>query len=173
MLVQRTSSLCLKCTILAPAWVDSNFYISKSCSAVFFWLHNIKQISKFLARDKLEIVLHAFVTSRIDYCNGLLYGLPNCEITKLQRVQNAAARLLTSSRKFDHITPVLKELYWLPVRYRIHFKILLLTFKALNGMAPAYISDLINVRKHTHYSLRSNSGTILLYPAGKMKKILW
>ena len=131
MLVQRTSSLCLKCAILAPAWVDSNFYISKSCSAVLFWLHNIKQISKFLARDKLEIVLHAFVTSRIDYCNGLLYGLPNCEITKLQRVQNAADSLLTSSRKFDHITPVLKELYWLPVRYRIHFKILLLTFKAL------------------------------------------
>ena len=132
-----------------------------------------KQISKFLARDKLEIVLHAFVTKRIDYCNGLLYGLPDCEITKLQRVQNAAARLVTSSRKYDHITPVLKELHWLPVRYRIHFKILLLTFQALNGMAPAYISDVINVRKHTRYSLRSNIGTILLLPAGKMKKIFW
>ena len=156
------------------SWFDSNFsmyiHISKSCSAAFFWLHNIKQISKFLARDKLEIVLHAFVTSRIDYCNGLLYGLPDCEITKLQRVQNTAARLLTSSRKYDHITPVLNELHWLPVRYRIQFKILLLTFKALNGMAPAYISDLINVRKHTRYSLRSNIGTILLHPAGKMKK---
>ena len=68
------------------------------------------------------------------------------------------------------ITPVLKELHWLSVRYRIHFKIQLLTFKALNGMAPAYISDLINVRKHTCYSLRYNSGTILLHPAGKMKK---
>ena len=87
-------------------------------------------------------------------------------------MQNAAARLLTSSRKFDHITPSLKKLHWLPFRYRIHFNILLLTFKALNDMAPAYISDLINVRKHTHYSLRSNLGTILLYPAGKMKKIL-
>ena len=97
------------------SWFDSNFsmsiHISKSCSAAFFWLHNIKQISTFLPRDKLEIVLHAFVTSRIDYCNGLLYGLPDCEITKLQRVQNAAARLLTSSRKFDHITPSLKKNY--------------------------------------------------------------
>ena len=64
-----------------------------------------------------------------------------------------------------------KILHWLPVRYRIHFKILLLTFKALNGMAPAYISDLINVRKHARYSLRSiNSSTLLLHPAGKMKK---
>ena len=157
------------------SWFDCNFsmstHISKSCSAAFFWLHNIKRISKFLSRDKLETVLHAFVTSRIDYCNGLLYGLPDCEIAKLQRVQNAAARLLTSSRKYDHITPVLQELHWLPVRYRIHFKILLLTFKALNGMAPAYISDLINVRKPARYSLRSiTSGTLLLHPAGKMKK---
>ena len=103
-------------------------------------------------------------------CNGLLYGLPDCEIIKLQRLQNAAARLLTSSRKYDHITPVLQELHWLPVRYRIHFKILLLTYKALNCMTPAYISDLINVRKHARFSLRSNSGTILLNPAGKMQK---
>ena len=146
-------------------------HISKSCSAAFFWLHNIKRISKCLVKDKLEMVLNAFVTSRIDYCNGLLYGLPDCEITKLQRVQNAAARLLTSSRKYDHIMPVLHDLHWLPVNYRIHFKILLLTFKAaLNGMAPAYISDLINVRKHARYSLRSNSSTILLHPVGKMKK---
>jgi len=58
----------------------------------------------------------------------------------------------------------------LPVRYRIHFKILFSTFKALNGMAPAYIRDLINARKHTRYSLHSNSGTILLHPTGKMKK---
>ena len=116
------------------------------------------------------MVLHAFVTSRIDYCNGLLYGLPDCEISKLQRVQNAAARLLTSSRKYDHIMLVLHDLHWLPVKYRIHFKILLLTLKALNGMAPAYISDLINVRKRARYSLLSNSSIILLHPAGKMKK---
>ena len=115
--------------------------------------------------------MYAFVTSSIDYCNGLLYGLPDCEIAKLQRVQNAAARLLTLSRKYDYITPVLQELHRLPVKFRIHFKILLLTFKALNGIGPAYISDLINVRKHAHYSLRSlNSGTLLLHAAGKMKR---
>jgi len=86
-------------------------------------------------------------------------------------VQNAAARLLTSNRKYDYITPVLQELHWLLVKFRIHFKILLLTLKALNGMGPAYISDLINIRKHAHYSLRSlNSGTLLLHAAGKMKR---
>ena len=179
MLVQRTLSPCLKCAILATGLTllfsrHMSTHISKSCSATFFWLHNIKRISKFLEKDKLEMVLHAFVTSRIDYCDGLLYGLPDCEITKLLRVRNAAARLLTSSRKHDHITPVLHELHWLPVKYRIHFKILLLTFKALNGMAPAYISDLINVRKHVHYSLRSNSGPVYsIASSWENEKILW
>ena len=145
-------------------------HISMSCSAAFFWLHNIKRISQFLPRDKLEMVLHAFVTSRIDYCNGILYGLPDCEIAKLQRVQNAAARLLMSCKKYDRITPVLINLHWLPVRYRINFKILLLTFKALYGMAPSYISDLIYTKTNTRYLLRSNEGVLLRHPSGKMKK---
>ena len=115
--------------------------------------------SKFLQ------VLHAFVTSRIDYCNGLLYGLPECEIAKLQRVQNAAARLLMSCKKYISI-----NLHWLPVRYRINFKILLLTFKALYGMAPSYISDLIYTKTNTCYLLRSNEGVLLKHPSGKMKK---
>ena len=116
------------------------------------------------------MVLHAFVTSRIDYCNGLLYGLPDCEIAKLPRVQNAAARLLMSCKKYDHITPVLINLHWLPVRYRINFKILLLTFKALYGMAPSYIIDSIHTKTNTHYLLRSNEGVLLKHPSGKMKK---
>ena len=68
------------------------------------------------------MVLHAFVPSKIDYCNGLLYGLPDCEIPKLQKVQNFAARLLMSCKKYDYITPILINVYWLPVRYRINFK---------------------------------------------------
>ena len=156
------------------AYFDPHFsmstHISMSCSAAFFWLHNIKRISQFPPRDKLEMVLHAFVTSTIDYCNGLLYGLPDCEIAKLQRVQNAAARLLMSCKKYDCITPVLINLHWLPVRYRINFKILLLTFKALYGMAPSYISDLIYTKTNTRYLLRSNEGVLLRHPSGKMKK---
>ena len=103
------------------AWFDSHFsmstHISMSCSAAFFWLHNIKRRSQFLPRDKLEMVLHAFVTF-VDYCNGLLYGLPDCEIAKLQRVQKAAARLLMSCKKYEHITPILIKLHWLAVSYK-------------------------------------------------------
>ena len=104
------------------AWFDSHFsmstHICTSYIAAFFWLNKIKRISQFLPRDKLKMVLHAFVTSRIDYCNGLLYGLPDCEIAKLQRVQNAAARLLMSCKKYEHITPILIKLHWLAVSYK-------------------------------------------------------
>ena len=104
------------------AWFDSHFsmstHICTSCIAAFFWLNKIKRISQFLPRDKLKMVLHAFVTSRIDYCNGLLYGLPDCVIAKLQRVQNAAARLLMSCKKYEHITPILIKLHWLAVSYK-------------------------------------------------------
>ena len=85
-------------------------------------------------------------------------------------MQNAAARLLNSASKYSRITPVPKELHWLPVRFRIHFKILLLTFKARNDIAPDYVKELINVKKHVRYSLRSNSGITISHPAGKMLK---
>ena len=99
------------------------------------------RISQFLPRDKLEMVLHAFVTSRINYCNGLLYGLPDCEIAKLQRGQKAAARLLMSCKQYDHITPILINLHWLPVRYRTNFKIHFLLSKP--SMAWHLVTSLI------------------------------
>ena len=120
------------------------------------------------------MVLHAFVTSRIDYCNGLLYGLPDCEIAKLQRGQNAAARLLMSCKMYDHIiTPILTNLHWLPVRYRINCKILLLTFKALYGMAPSYIIDLIHTKNNTRYLLRSVEGVSIKASVRENEKVIW
>ncbi len=77
----------------------------------------------------------------------MLYGLPNYHITKIQYVQNSAVRLLISTHKFDHITPVLIQLHWLPVKLRIDFKILLLTFKALHNKAPDYICNFITVHQ--------------------------
>ena len=87
------------------------------------------------------------MTLRFDYCNSLLYGLPNSLLSKLQRVQNTSARVITKTPRHNHITPVLKELHWLPIAYRIKFKILLIVYKALKGLVPCYITELIKTYK--------------------------
>ncbi len=91
-----------------------------------------------------EKLVHAFMTSRLDYCNALLGGCPATSINKLQIVQNAVARVLTRSRIYDHITTILQFLHWLPIKLRISYKILLLAYKALNYLAPAYLTNLLS-----------------------------
>ncbi len=118
------------------------------------------QMNQYSDAEKL---VHAFMTSRLDYCNALLGGCPASSINKLQVVQNAAARVLTRSRKYDHITPILQSLHWLPIKYRISYKILLLTYKALNGLAPAYLTSLLS-RYNPSRSLRSQNSGLLIVP---------
>ena len=87
------------------------------------------------------------MTSRWDYCNSLLYGINGLLVSQLQRYQNNAARIVSLRRKYDHITPVLKELHWLPVEQRINYKILLLAYVAQQGMDPPYLSSLLSPYK--------------------------
>lgn len=142
--------------------------VNEIAKTSFFKLRMISRIKPFLSHKNLEKIIHAFITSRIDYCNSLYYGAQNKVLDRLQMVQNAAARLLTGTRKFDHITPVLKALHWLPVTFRIQFKMLLFVFKSLHGLAPSYIADLIQEQKSMR-SLRSNSQKRLDVPRSKMK----
>ena len=118
--------------------------VTSICKSAFYHLPNIAKIRKFISFKNCETLIHAFVTSKLDYCNSLLSGLSQNQIQRLQYVQNSAARLLTGTRKYDSITPILRELHWLPVAERIHFKILLLTFKSLNDMAPFYLRELLS-----------------------------
>ena len=112
-------------------------------------------------------LVHAFITSKVDYCNSLLYGVPKYLLLRLQRVLNCAARIVFKSNKYDHITPLLKELHWLPIEQRIKFKILLITFKALNKQAPNYITDLLIPYKPSR-SLRSSTKIFLMKPVFKV-----
>ena len=116
--------------------------ISSLCKSCFFHIKNIWKIRKFISFEACETLVRTFISSRLDLCNSI-HGLPKYQIQKLQRVQNAAARLVSCSHKYEHITPVLRRLHWLPVEQRIQYKILLLTFKALNGSSPSYIRDLV------------------------------
>ena len=105
--------------------------------------------------------MHAFVTSRVDYCNGLLYGLPASQLNKVQRVLNTAATFVSYVPHFSHITPLMYELHWLPLKQRIHFKILLFAFKAIHGIAPTYIQNLVSLKSQSTYNLRSSGGILL------------
>ena len=96
-------------------------HINKVCKSGFYYIHNLRKIRKYLSQDCLLTLIHAFVTTRLDCCNGLMYGLPQRQISKLQRLQNAAARLALALSKFCHISPALQQLYWLPVVKRIQF----------------------------------------------------
>ena len=115
--------------------------INDICKSCFYHLRNISRIRK---HQSTESFVHALVTSRLHFCSSLLYGLPKYLIEYLQKGQNVAARVVVLSNKHEHITPILHSLHWLPVEQRISYKLPLLAYKALNGLVPKYISDLIN-----------------------------
>ena len=150
------------------AWFDCHLnmqsHISNICKSASYHLHNIRAIRKYLDRDTTSSLVHAFVSSKIDFCNSLLYGIPAKEIHRIQRIQNSAARLITGNQKFCHITPVLSELHWLPVKFRIEFKILVLAYKAIHGLGPKYLTESIPPKRTTKYSLRQNGGILLQVP---------
>ena len=111
-------------------------HVAKLCRSINFNLYSVGKIRKYLDEPTAEKFINATVTSRLEYCNSLWYGAKQSHIDRLQCCQDNAARIISKRRKFDHISPVLRELHWLPVGQRISYKILLLTYKALNGHAP-------------------------------------
>ena len=120
-------------------------HINKICQSSYIHLRYIARIRKNIPQNVCESIIHAFISSRLDSCNSLLYDLPDTLIAKLQRIQNAAARILTGTKRFEHITPILKALYWLPIRQRISYKLAVTTFKCIKGQAPPYLCNMINL----------------------------
>ena len=133
-----------------------------------FHLRNIGKARRVLTEDATKTVMQSLVMSRLDYCNALLIGIQQDLIAKLQRLQNSAARIVTRTRKYEHITPVLIKLHWLPIKFRIQFKVLLLVYKALNGLAPKYIKELLVPYKPRRH-LRSEAKGLLDEPRTRLK----
>lgn len=145
--------------------------VAEVCNSTFYHIRNIGAIRRYLTSEATKSLMHSLslVTSRLDYDNSLLVGLPGSLTQKLERVQSTAARVITRTAKCDHITPVLKELHCLPVEKRIQFKVLPYTHKAIQGEAPVYIKDLVKVKRSTH-SLRSGNAIQFIVPSGRSLK---
>ena len=148
--------------VLLDSGLNMKDHITDVSKKSFYHLRNISSIRKYLTLDAAKAVIQALVCSRLDINNSLYYGLPGTQIQRLQRIQNAAARLILQWKKFDHISPGLRKLHWLPVHYRIRFKLLVLTYKCLNKQAPSYLSDLLQPKTCSSFELRSKNNPYLL-----------
>ena len=129
--------------VILDSTLSYQSHIKSITNSAFYHLRNISRLRPSLSDSVAETLIHAFVTSRLDYCNGVLFGVPKKYLDRLQYVQNSAARVLTRTKPWQHITPTLKQLHWLPVKHRINHKLLLLTYKCQNNLAPQYLSGLL------------------------------
>ena len=148
-------------TLNMEAQVNS---VVKSCYAN---LYTISRIRHCLTQEAAATLVNSQVTSRLDSFNAVLYKIPDYLKHKLQLVQNNAARLVTGTRRQDDISTVLKDLHWLPITFRIDYKVIVLCFKALNNLAPKYLSDLLTPYTKDR-ELRSLSKKLLDKPKTKL-----
>ena len=134
--------------------------VAKICR---FHIHSIWKIRDYLSEATTKSIVHSVIISRLDYCNALYINIPVKLRDVLQKIMNEAARLITRTSRYDHITKTLIYLHWLPIKERIQFKVLVTTFKALHNLAPTYISELLNQHVPSR-SLRSSSKCLLHEP---------
>ena len=130
-------------------------HVASVYRSTYYHLRQIRPTLQSLSRDAAKTLVQAFISSRLDYCNSVLYGVTDNLFQRLQSVQNAAVRLITRTGRREHISPVLQELHWLPVRRRVDFKLATLMFKSLCGCAPSYLSDACKSAPDASRRLRS------------------
>ena len=149
---------------------DKNFtfrsQISVVCNSGFYHMRDLRRIRRHLDLDSAKLLATALVSSRLDYCNSLLYGIADIDLSRLQRVQNQLARMVTKSPPFTRSIPLLRSLHWLPVRFRILFKIKLLTYKTMREKQSVYLHSMLAASIPSR-SLRSNNDNSLSVPRVK------
>jgi hypothetical protein len=164
-LVVRDLGVCL------DAELTMKPHISRVASSCFFQLRRLRQIRRSVGEEVTKRLVTALVLSRLDYCNAALACLPESTIRPLQRVQNAAARLVTNAKSSDHITPILKRLHWLPVNQRIVYKLCLLMHLIHTNQCPDYMADMVHLTADCSLrsGLRSASHPLYCKPALKTR----
>jgi len=146
--------------------IDSQLSLDAHVAAVcrsgyrYYQLRQLRPVTGSLS-DAAKTLVQAFISSRLDYCNALLHGISDGLMCRLQSVQNAAARLITGMPRCDHISPILRQLHWLPVRHRVTFKIAVLVFRCLTGQAPAYLADDCQLTSDVHTRRLRSTDTVM------------
>lgn len=159
--------------IVMDSTMSMNEQVKGLCRTLNFQIRNISRIRRFLDEDSCHHVVRSLISSRLDYGNSLLAGITNTQITLLQRIQNKAARIIFGVKRREHITPYLNKLHWLPVKQRVNFKILVIMYQCVNGLAPSYLADNIHLYNSPDLKKRdlrsSKDKTRLVVP--KTKKV--
>lgn len=122
-------------------------HVDNICKSAQYHIRALRHIRQCISTDNAKSIAVAMVSSRLDYCNSVLYGTSASNIQRLQRVQNSLARVVTSARRRDHITPVLADLHWLPINARIKYKIAVLIYKTLTTQQPSYLYELLQLHR--------------------------
>jgi len=144
-------------------------HISTICRACNISLRSISKIRPCLTEDSANTLIHSFITCKLDNLNSLLIGFSENRLYCLQLILNHAARIITKTRKYDHISDVLKALHWLPITARIDYKVTLLVYKCLNCNGPSYLSDLLKMKVYSKYDTRYADDKLRLDDAKKQK----
>ena len=144
---------------------DLNFrkHIDSIVKVCNYYIRDIRRVRKHLHFDAAISLANALVSSRLDYCNSLLYGAPKTYLSKLQRVQNSLARVVAQAPKFTSSRPLLDKLHWLPVVSRIDFKLACITYKAVHMNQPPLLSKSLTLRS-TRINTRSSNHLQLQHP---------
>ena len=148
--------------------LSMKWHISSLCHTTFLALRRITSIRLFLSNSSVEKLVASIITSRLDYCNAAFAGVANEQIARIQKIQNNAAWLILKKSKRDHVTPLLKELHWLPVKYCIRYKLTTLTFRHFDGtLLPCLSSSLCTYQPSR--SLHSSTESLLKIPKTNLK----
>ena len=132
-------------------------HVQRISRTSFYQIRQLRSVRRSLSVNACTALVHAFVTSRLDYCNSLLAGIGDGLIDQLQTVMRVAVRLVLRKRKFDPISADIRDhLHWLPIRSRIDFKLGLLVYKCLHGIAHAYFTEMLVLKSLFRPSLANS-----------------
>ena len=130
-------------------WFDAEFsfseHVKETCKSCFLQMRNLRRIRKYRTPEVAVLAANALVNSRLDYCNSLFRGLSYFNQHQLRSIQNTLARIVTNHRNYAQVTPILKQLHWLPVKYRCMFKTATIVYQFLNSGSPSYFEPFLSL----------------------------